>query len=98
MRYILISNFMKIRRMVQKILHFFEFQDGGRRHLIFRLTTLISVFDDLISRRDISISNFMKIRQLVQKLQHFFEFQDGGRRHLGFRLPLILGAFDDLIS
>ena len=82
---------MKICQLVQK-LQKFEFQDGGRRHLRFRLTTIIGVFDDLISRRDILISNFMKIRPLVQKLQHFSEFQDGGRRHIGFHLSVISGA------
>jgi hypothetical protein len=83
---------MKIRQLVPKLQHFFEFQDGGRHHLGFCFTTIKDVFDDLISRRDILISNFMKIRPLVQKLQHFSEFQDGGRRHIGFHLSVISGA------
>ena len=48
-RDILISNFMKIRPLVQKLQHFFEFQDGGRRHLGLHLSVILGAFDDFIS-------------------------------------------------
>ena len=31
---------MKIRQLVQKLQHFFEFQDGGRRHIGFHLSVI----------------------------------------------------------
>jgi hypothetical protein len=39
---------MKFRPLVQKLQHFFEFQDGGRRHIGFRLSVVLGIFDDLI--------------------------------------------------
>ena len=47
-RGILISNFMKICPLIQKIQHFLEFQDGSRRHLGLHLSVILGAFDDLI--------------------------------------------------
>jgi hypothetical protein len=38
---------MKIRQLVKKLQLFFEFQDGGRRHIGFRLSVILGAFENL---------------------------------------------------
>jgi len=79
-----ISIFGKIGQSYEEILTFFNFKNGGRRHLGF--FEIAKYYWQLWQRgsRHISMPNFVKIGQSFAKILRFFPFfQDGGRRHLG---------------
>jgi len=69
---------------VQKLQHFLQVQDGGRRHLGFWHKFKFDQTGVQCVTGPIWRFNWVKIDLTVQKLQHFLQIRDGGLRHLGF--------------
>ena len=78
------SNCSQKAQSMQKLLTFWQIQDGGRHHLeFFKFHTLDEIFPFLLSLCIYS-SNCRQMAQSMQKSLTFWWIQDGGRRHLGF--------------
>ena len=88
------SNCSQKAQSMQKLLTFWQIQDGGRHHLeFFKFHTLDEIFPFLLSLCIYS-SNCRQMAQSMQKSLTFWWIQDGGRRHLGFSK---YRTFDDIL-
>ena len=72
---------------VKKRHRFFENQDGGSRHVGFRLTGFLNIIDVLqVKCRNIPTKFSAAWSKINERLQ-FIEIQDSGNRQVGFRFP-----------
>ena len=76
---------MRIIPIVKKWQPILEIQDGGGRHLEFRLVCKLNATFPFFVIFLTFPPNLVTIGVRVKKWQLIFETQDGGRRHLEFR-------------
>jgi len=83
-----------IGQIVNKWQQFFEFQDGGGRHLQLCLRRFFDVTDVFLIKVALFSLNLAMIGQIVTKWQPFFKIQEGGDRHLEFSKICIFDVID----